>query len=99
MKKLDIQITKAQIESFDVTLNENLPEISVRIGLYTEGGKKITTYNIDTNGYIDDQKFELPVAVIKPIMEIMKELETIAVRHCRKGQKTIGEVAKDEIPF
>jgi hypothetical protein len=90
MKKLNIQITKAQIESFAVTLGENKPEVEITIGLYTETGKKITTYSISTDTWRDDAKFNLPASIVYPIMEIMKELEVIATRHCREGQATLG---------
>ena len=89
MKKIDIQITKAQIEYFSVSLESEKPEVNIRLGLYTEGGKKITDYTISTGAWKDDLKFELSPELVQPIMMVMRELEVIATRHCNKGQKTL----------
>jgi len=86
MKKLNINITKAQIISFNVELKENEPEASATIGLFTQGGKQITQYTISTNSWNDDNKFELPINMITPILSIMKELECVAVKHCKDSQ-------------
>ena len=86
MKKLNINITKAQILSFNVELKEKKPEVSATIGLFTEGGKKITDYFISTSAWDDDNKFELPSNLIIPILAIMKELEVVVVNHCRNNQ-------------
>lgn len=86
MKKLNIQITKAQIESFQVTLKENNPEVSATIALITEGGKKITSYSISTDAWNEVNKFELPIEMVNPILIIMKSLETIVVGHCKNQE-------------
>lgn len=90
MKAIKINITKAVIESFSVELEDEKPEVSITIGLYTDGGKKIAGYSISTSSWNEASKFELPVGIIPPILEIMRELEAIATRHCNKGQKALG---------
>ena len=103
MKKLNIEITKAQIEGFSVSFNDGKPDISCTIGLYTDSGKKISVYSLGTNQWEEEKKFELPIEMIEPIMKVAFQLEGIVVRHCKKGQKVIKapskKVKKDEIPF
>jgi hypothetical protein len=91
MKKLDININKAQLVSFGVKINEEgVPAVDVTIALITEAGKVITTYNISTDAWSSESKFELPFEAAKPIMELVKLLEAVAVRHCREGQLTLA---------
>lgn len=89
MKDLKINITKATIEQFTVTLGEDKPEISASIALRTEGGKKITSYSISTDSYNEVNKFELPNEMLMPIMLIAQELENIVVGHCKTNQKLL----------
>lgn len=96
MKKLDINITKAQLVSFGVELKEGQPEVNVTIALLTEGGKIITTYTIYTEKW-HSQKFDLPVEAMPLIGDIARILEGVAVRHCRDSQKALPEPAKNEV--
>lgn len=86
MKKISINVTKAQILSFNVTLGEDKPSVSASIGLFTEGGRQISEYSISTDAWNDDKKFNLPVSMIVPIMAIMEQLEGIVVKHCNNNQ-------------
>ncbi len=86
MRKLNIEITKAQILHYSVTLGEDRPEVSATIGLFSESGKKISDYSISTDTYNEDNKFELPIGIVAPIMAIMKELEVVVVKHCKSSQ-------------
>lgn len=86
MKKLNINITKAQIKSFRVELGEEYPNVSATIALLTDGGKEISDYSISTSSWSDDNKFELPVSMVGPIVSIMKDLEKIVVKHCMESQ-------------
>ena len=91
MQSIDIQINKAVIESFSVELSDEIPKVSITIGLFTENGQKITTYSISTDNWNENNKFDLPMGMIKPILEIMKQLEVEATRHCKKDQLSLGE--------
>lgn len=82
MKKLNIQITKAQIVSFRVELKDNQPQVSATIALLTDGNKPISSYSISTDTWNEQDKFALPVSIIKPIMDILKDIEPIVVKHC-----------------
>ena len=82
MKKINIQISKAQIDSYSVELKDNKPEVSATIALIANDNNPITTYSISTDAWNEKNKFKLPTAMISPIVEIMKELEPIIVRHC-----------------
>jgi uncharacterized membrane protein len=59
MKKIDVQITKGEIESFSVTLKDGQPTVTATVGLFTSNSKKITTFQISTETYYGAQ-FELP---------------------------------------
>ena len=86
MKKINIEITKAQILSFSVILNEKEPIVSATIGLLTDGGKKISDYTVSTQSWNDENKFELPVEIIQPILSIMQTLEGVVIKHCKDNQ-------------
>lgn len=96
--KLNISITKASIESFQVNLEDKVPNISVSLGLFTEHGKRVTGYDISTDTWNENKKFKLPPSLIEPILKIMKELEVIAIRHCRDGQLALGDGSNND-PF
>lgn len=90
MSKLDIQITQAKLISYSVELNDDKPEVTATIGLYTEGGKQITSYSIRTSEWTPEAtKFELPVTAIAPILGVAQELEKVVTKHCRDAQKVI----------
>lgn len=104
MKKLNINITKAQILSFSVNLRDKAPDVTVSLGLFTEGGKKITDYEISTQAWLDENKFELPMEVIPLIIDTMKILERVVVKHARDGQKQLVATSDkpidlSEVPF
>lgn len=90
MKKIAINITKAQILSYSVYLNEVTPRVTATIGLYTEMGTKISEYSIDTESWQEERKFELPLGIQGPIIEIMKKLELVVVNHMNEGQKLLN---------
>lgn len=90
MKKINISITKAEIKSFQVELNEGKPEVSASIGLFSEGGKQISTYSISTDSWNKESKFDLPVELVAPIMSILSTLEKVLVNHINNSQKQIG---------
>ena len=61
MKKLDIAITKAQLQGFTVSLNEDgTPNVSASLALLTEGGKKITDYSASTYTYDETKRLNVP---------------------------------------
>ena len=93
MKKLAINITKAQLTSFEVTLKDSLPAVSATITLLTAGGKPITSYTVGTNHWQDENKIDLPDDIVAPIVKAVEILETVVVRHCRDHQKAIGGAA------
>lgn len=70
MRKLNIEITKAQITGFSVQLEEKKPEVTVSIALMTAGGKEITNYAVSTNSWSSDKQFDLPVGAIQPIWSL-----------------------------
>ena len=86
-KKIDIHITKGKLEVFTIYLQEdNAPDISATIGLYTDGDKKITSFNVDTRNYYGDNKIELPLGTLPAIQKIAEEIELATIRKCREHQ-------------
>lgn len=99
MKKIDIQITKAILKSFNVELKEKKPVVSASIALLTEGGKAITEYSISTDSWSKENEFELPVECIAPIVKLAQQLETVVTKHCRDSQLALpANVSIDDIP-
>lgn len=90
MKRLDIQITKAALQSFEVNLDGEKPKVSATIALLTEGGKKITDYTITTSSWREEDEFELPVECITPILVLARQLEVVVTQHCRDRQKALN---------
>ena len=90
MKKLEISITKAQLVSFGVNLDEEgLPVVGATVSLLTEGGKQMTTYTISTGAWTNKDKFDLPASAIQPIVDLSRILESVVVKHCRDSQKAL----------
>jgi len=91
MNKLEISINRAQLTDFRVGLNEEgVPSVGITIALITEAGKTITSYNISTDSYSRESKFELPHEAADPIMKLVGILEAVAIRHCKEGQKVLA---------
>ena len=91
MRKIDISITKAKLNNFSIDIgDEDKIDINATIGLYTSGGKKITSFSISTESWRDESRFELPIEMINPIMEIARDLEVIVTRNCSSA---IGELS------
>lgn len=84
MKKIDININQAQIESYRVELKDGMPEVSATIALYA-GLKKVSTFSVSTQNYYNTDKIELPVDIIEPIVKIAKVLEVIVIMSCRSS--------------
>lgn len=95
MKKLEINITKATLKSFRVELKEGKPQVSTTIALLTEGGRQITEYTISTDSWTKDNQFELPIECITPIVQLARQLEYVATKHCRDSQLALTANVKN----
>lgn len=98
VKKLDIAITKATLQSYTVELKEGKPTISATIELMTEGGMSVTTYRVATDAWEKKDQFELPMSAIPPIVELAEILEGVVVRHCRDRQQALTATV-EEMPI
>lgn len=98
VKKLNINITKAQLKSYSVTLEEGKPVISATVELLTEGGKAVTTYTAKTRQYDWESSvaFELPLNAIEPIVKLAKILEQAVVLSCRDSQMALGSGLEED---
>ena len=84
MNKINIEINNAKLLSYQVDLNDDMPEISATIGLYS-GEKQISTFSLRTQKYYGNSlQFEIPFELIIPIKEIAQQLENILTRECNK---------------
>ena len=94
MKKIDININNAQILSFSVALNEDKPEISATVGLFS-GNKKISTFSLRTQSFYNESiVFEIPLEMYASIKEMATQLEVILVRECVKQLKQLPAKTK-----
>ena len=98
MRKLNIEITKAQLLSFSVDFDfkDNKLDVGTTLALLTSGGKKITSYTISTSAWQDETKFVLPIECIPHIKHIAKALEEVAVKHCRDSQLALSAPKKND---
>lgn len=99
MNKLDINITKASLEGFIVTAADGAAHVTANIALLTEGGKKITSYSVNTNAWDDLKKLQLPVEVMPLLGRAAQLIEAAAVKHCRDEQKGIAATGSDDTPI
>ena len=90
MQDIKIDINKARILSYSVELNEDKPEISATIGLFS-GDKKISSFSLRTQQYYSESiQFELPVKMINSIKKIAEQLEEILTIECNKNFPQLG---------
>lgn len=87
MKKIDIQINRAEILSYEVSLKDTEVDVSATIGLFA-GKNKISTFTLGTKSW-DDKNFDLPIQLVEPIREIAQELENILIKECSSA---LGEL-------
>jgi hypothetical protein len=85
MRDLNINIKKARIEGFSVTLREDRPVVEASISLLTEGGKKITSYSLGSQHWEDSLKFDLPHEIVQPILDIARILERVVTDHAQSS--------------
>jgi hypothetical protein len=91
MRELNINITRAQLVSYSVTLKDKKPEVTATIALLTDGGKTITTYSISTDAWDEKSKFDLPIEIMGHIGQTATVLEGVVVRHCNESQMSLPE--------
>lgn len=84
MKNISIEINNAKIESYSVELKDQLPEVNATIGLFS-GEKQISSFSLNTQGFYQGVKFDLPARMIQPIIDIAHELENILTDQCKKS--------------
>ena len=89
MRKIDIRITKAQIKSFIVTLEEDAPEVQATIGLYTENMKEVSDFTISTRSWAT-VKFDLPVEMVFAVKDIAAQLERIVTMQAQSSICLLG---------
>lgn len=83
METIDINITKAKIKSFNVTLDEDKPTVTASVDLFTPNDVKVTSFSLSTESYYD-RKFDLPASMVGPILNMARELEHILVLQANK---------------
>ena len=96
MKKINIAINQAKLLSYNVELDDEKPEVSATIGLYS-GEKKISSFSLRTeSGYLNSVKFDLPINMIGTIKQIADELEVILTRECSKSMGELPQTVETE---
>lgn len=92
MNKIDININRAKIKSYQVSLEDDMPSIYATIELYC-GDKVVTTMLLTTNKWQTGIFFDVPLSIIDPLLKIAKELEAILIAHT---QGTFGQLVAPE---
>ena len=98
MRKIDVKITKAQIQSFSVELKEKEPVVSANIVLFTDGERAIANYQVTTEEYSwnKESHFDLPVSAIPHIKSIMQILERVVAAHAQSSALELRAGGDDE---
>jgi len=91
MKRIKVEITKAELTGFRVDIENGHPDVSASINLYTENGVKVSSFSVSTNEYMAGPNFDLPIDMIQPIVDIGKQLEAIVTRQCNTALKLLPE--------
>ena len=91
MQNVNINITKAEIRSFNVSYdNERNPQLSVTLMLKTDGGKEITTYSISTSSWEpDSSKIDIPNHIYAILPGIEQCLEEVVAKHCEHSTQAL----------
>jgi hypothetical protein len=89
MKKLDISITKAQLTSYTVSIEDDGPVVSASLALMTPGGKVVTSYSVSSHSWKSDP-LDVPITALPLMGELGRIIERAAVAHCRDSQLTIA---------
>lgn len=95
MKKIEINISHAKIESFSVSCEEDIPTVSATIGLYTENEKKISTYTVTNRKYYGEQ-IEFPPEIFDWLYRILDVIETTVTRNAQSKIWLLPSKNKDE---
>lgn len=85
MQMINIGINNAKLQNYHIYFNDdNKLQASATIGLYM-GTKKISEFSICTDTWDENRKFILPPKMIKPIMQIAKQIEEIVTLKCNES--------------
>jgi hypothetical protein len=95
MKKIDININKAELQRVTLVYQEKKLEVTASINLYA-GDKKITSFEIGTESWRDDN-FNVPPSCIISATSIRQALEPIIVAKCLASLKQLPETATNEV--
>lgn len=91
MQKLDINITKAELTGYDIRFCEDQRiKVTAHLKLMTDEGREITTHQISTDSWREEDKFELPLKCYKPIAAMGAELERVVTKHCQDPLLALG---------
>lgn len=82
MKKIDINISYAKIESFSVNLESDIPTISATVGLFTENEKKISTYTVTNRKYYWED-VEFPPEIFDGLYRMLDIIERIVTNNAK----------------
>lgn len=102
-REIRIEITRARLVSFSVTLKDGMPDVSATIELLTPTGKRVASYSLQTDHWQKDLKFDVPMTALPHIREISNDLERVVIAHCLGSLKQLPPMAVEEgsedVPF
>lgn len=82
MKKIEINISYAKIESFSVNLESNIPTISATVWLFTANEKKISTYTVSNRKYYWED-VEFPPEIFDGLYRMIDIIERIVTNNAK----------------
>lgn len=82
MKKIEINISHAKIESFSVNLESDIPTISATVGLFTANEKKISTYTVTNRRYYWEEA-EFPPEVFDGLYRMLDIIERVVTNNAK----------------
>lgn len=76
LNEINIKITKAVITQITISLKDSEKGATFDITgeLLTEGGKKVSTFYFETDGWQKDRKIELPTYINLPARELFEAI-------------------------
>ena len=102
VNEINIKIDKAIITSVTFKLNTDNAEEPLAVQVYgellTDKNKKVTSFSYDSDGWSEDQKFEVPVTFHAIAKEVFQQLTPIIYEKINGTFKALPG-KKEDLPF
>ncbi len=103
VNEINIKINKAIVTSVTFKLNTDNAEKPLAIQVYgellTDKNKRVTTFSYDSDGWRDDDKFNVPVTFHAIAKEVFEQLTPIVYEKINGAFKALPEGKKEKLAF